>query len=299
MPLGARRTVLGLVHGAGHFGQKRTLQVLRSELLPVRYGQGCAVLVPKLSRMSEGEGTKSGESTYPRIQDGRDWTRRPCSYGHRHSPLGDQKFRYFVCIIDVFTRYMELIPLQDQSAVSLAREFQCGWIFRGHGVPKGLLTDQGHNIDGVEIRALCERLGIEKRHSSHYHPQGDGLVERSIGLAKQVARCLTLDRRLSKESWPEILPEVSFYCNNFENSSTKFSPQRLMTGRQPTSPIDAMISRKDLNQTLSHTVHIEELEGISAELEKLSSSQTAEKRLPQQRSSDTLSQKGRPNTRKE
>ena len=153
------------------------------ELLPVPYGQGCAVLVPKLSRMSEGEGTKLGESTYPRIQDGRDWTRRPCSYGHRHSPLGRQKFRYFVCIIDVFTRYMELIPLQDQSAVSLAREFQCGWIFRGHGVPKGLLTDQAHNIDGVEIRALCERLGIEKRHSSLYHPQGDGLVERNIGLA--------------------------------------------------------------------------------------------------------------------
>eukprot|EP00800_Vazella_pourtalesii_P010949 TRINITY_DN2656_c0_g2_i2.p1 TRINITY_DN2656_c0_g2~~TRINITY_DN2656_c0_g2_i2.p1 ORF type:complete len:269 (+),score=21.55 TRINITY_DN2656_c0_g2_i2:119-925(+) len=164
---------------------------------------------------------------------------------------------------------MELIPLQDQSAASLAREFQCGWIFLGHGVPKGLLTDQAHNIDGVEIRALCERLGIEKRHSSPYHPQGDGLVERSIGLARQVARCLTLDRKLPKESWPEILPEVSFYCNNVENSSTKFSPQRLMTGRQPTSPIDAMISRKDLNQTLSHTVHIEELEGISAELEKL------------------------------
>ncbi|KAI6661460.1 hypothetical protein LOD99_13332 [Oopsacas minuta] len=164
---------------------------------------------------------------------------------------------------------MELIPLQDQSAASLVREFQCGWIFRGHGVPKGLLTDQAHNIDGVEIRALCERLGIEKRHSSLYHPQGDGLVERSIGLAKQVARCLTLDRKLPKESWPEILPEVSFYCNNVENSSTKFSPQRLMTGRQPTSPIDAMISRKDLNQTLSHTVHIEELEVISAELEKL------------------------------
>ena len=29
VPLGARRIVLGLVHGAGHFGQKRTLQVLR------------------------------------------------------------------------------------------------------------------------------------------------------------------------------------------------------------------------------------------------------------------------------
>ena len=269
VPLGARRTVLGLVHGAGHFGQKRTLQVLRRSYFwfgmakDAQYWcRSCLVCqkekAPNQARVPiqefKMEGIGPGDLVAMDIGT---------------LPWADQKFRYFVCIIDVFTRYMELIPLQDQSAVSLAREFQCGWIFRGHGVPKGLLTDQGHNIDGVEIRALCERLGIEKRHSSHYHPQGDGLVERSIGLAKQVARCLTLDRRLSKESWPEILPEVSFYCNNFENSSTKFSPQRLMTGRQPTSPIDAMISRKDLNQTLSHTVHIEELEGISAELEKL------------------------------
>ena len=65
------------------------------ELLPVRYVS--ALLVPKLSRMSEGEDTKSGESTYPRIQDGRDWTWRPCSYGHRHSLLGRPEVPVF-CI---------------------------------------------------------------------------------------------------------------------------------------------------------------------------------------------------------
>ena len=52
------------------------------------------------------------------------------------------KFRYFLYIVDAFTRFIELIPLEDQSAASIVREFQRGWIFRGHGVPKGLLTDQ-------------------------------------------------------------------------------------------------------------------------------------------------------------
>ena len=66
-------------------------------------------------------------------------------------PWSDDRFRYFLCIVDTFTRYVELIPLHDQSAASLVREFQRGWIFRGHGVPKGLLTDQAHNMDGTEI----------------------------------------------------------------------------------------------------------------------------------------------------
>ena len=83
-----RRTVLGLVDGVGHFGQKRTLQVLRRSYF--RFG-----MYPRY--WSEGEDTKSGESTDPRIQDGRDWTRRPCSYGHRHSPLGQPEVPVF-CI---------------------------------------------------------------------------------------------------------------------------------------------------------------------------------------------------------
>ena len=87
---------------------------------------------------------------------------------------------------------------------------------------------------------MCEKFGIEKRHTSPYHPQADGLAERSIGHVKQVTRCLTIDRGLEKDAWSSILTEVTFYCNNIENSSTKF--HLLSTGRQPTSPIDAWIA---------------------------------------------------------
>ncbi|KAI6650044.1 Retrovirus-related Pol polyprotein from transposon 17.6 [Oopsacas minuta] len=184
-------------------------------------------------------------------------------------PWTDEKFRYFLCMVDVFTRYIELVPLQEQTAASLIREFERGWIFRGHGVPRGLLSDQARNIDGVEVRRMCDRLGIEKRHSSPYHPQADGLVERSIGLVKQVARCLTLDRQLPKESWPDILPEVAFYCNNTQNASTKLSAQLLMTGRQPLSPIDAILSRRKWTEELSHSQQVERLQQLSSELKCL------------------------------
>ena len=184
-------------------------------------------------------------------------------------PWADEKYSYFLCIMDVFTRYIELCPLQDQLASSLVCEFERCWIFREHGVPRGLLTDQAHNIDGVEVR-ICERLGIEKRHFSPYHPQGDGLVERSIGLVKQVARCLTLDRQLPKESWPDILPEVAFYCNNTDNASTRFSAQLLMTGRQPLSPIDAAIAKEWGNEP-GYKEHLEKLKEKAAKLRTLAS----------------------------
>ena len=126
---------------------------------------------------------------------------------------------------------------------------------------------------------MCDRLGIEKRHSSPYHPQADGLVERSIGLVKQVARCLTLDRQLPKESWPDILPEVAFYCNNTEIASTKFSAHLLMTGRQPLSPIDAMLSRKGWTDELSHSQHAERLQQLSSEIMSLAAENDRQSRM--------------------
>ena len=89
------------------------------------------------------------------------------------------------------------------------KAFEQGWIYRGHGVPLKILSDQGSSIDGVQFRELCRSLGVEKKRTTPYHPEADGMAERNIGMVKQVIRCLQLDRRLSKESWPSLLTEVS------------------------------------------------------------------------------------------
>ena len=107
---------------------------------------------------------------------------------------GDGEYRYLLVMVDLFSHYIELAPLHNQTADTIVEEFKRSWIYRGHGVPKILLIDQGHNVDGREVRNMCETLGVEKRHATAYHSQADGMAERSIGTVKQTIRCLLLER---------------------------------------------------------------------------------------------------------
>ena len=152
VPKKARGEVLKKVHAAGHFGQKRTLGNLKRSYFwlgmtqEVRFFcQSCMVC------------QRAKPSNQPRVPL-QEFSTEGIGPGDLVAmdvatlPWADEQFRHFLCIVDVFTRYIELTPLRDQKAASLVHEFERGWVFRGHGVPKGLLTDQAHNIDGVEVR---------------------------------------------------------------------------------------------------------------------------------------------------
>ena len=88
------------------------------------------------------------------------------------------------------------MQLKDQKADTIVRAFLEGWIFRGYGNPRVLVSDQEKNVDGEGVREMCKKYGIKKRHTSPYHPEADGIAERQIGQVKQVIRCLTLERSL-------------------------------------------------------------------------------------------------------
>ena len=117
--------------------------------------------------------------------------------------------------------------------------FEESWIFRGHEVPDVVFSDQGPSVDGLEFRKFCKSLGIEKRHTTPYHPQADGMAERNIGTVKQVISCMLFDRKLPKGTWPALMTEVSFYMNTMENATTQMAPHMLTYGRVPRSPTDA------------------------------------------------------------
>ena len=148
------------------------------------------------------------------------------------------------------------MPLRDQSYPSVVGAFEQGWVYRGHGVPDIVLTDQGSQLDGD----FCKPLGIEKSHTTPYHPQSDGLAERNIGFVKQLMLCLMLDRQLPKGSLPALLAKVAFHCNCLQNASSKFSPFLLTYGRQPRSPIDAWCQCLEPGQRNSRGEYLEVLQ---------------------------------------
>ena len=81
----------------------------------------------------------------------------------RTLPWADGDYRYFLLIVDCF-HIIEAIPLKDQTAKSIVNAFLEGWAYRGHGVPRVIITDQGKNVDGLAIAELCRDFEIEKLH---------------------------------------------------------------------------------------------------------------------------------------
>ena len=82
---------------------------------------------------------------------------------------------------------------------------------------------------------MCEKLGISRSITSAYHPQTNGLDERTNQ---------TLKARLSKlvnehqDNWDNYLEEVAFSIRTQKQASTKYSPFFLMFGRHARTPLE-------------------------------------------------------------
>ena len=107
------------------------------------------------------------------------------------------------------------------------------WLTFRWGAPARLLSDQGREFIAKVNDEMCKRFGIKRSVTSAYHPQTNGLNERTNQ---------TLKARLSKlaneqqDDWCNFLDEVAYSIRTQKQASTKFTPFFLMFGRNPNSP---------------------------------------------------------------
>ena len=150
-------------------------------------------------------------------------------------------FKYIMLITDGMSKFVELCPLRNITADSVVKQIKREWIGR-HGSPETLLTDQGQQVDGAEVRKLCEEYSIKKKRSSPYHPEGDGISERQIGVMKGRFRTKLSANRIPINRWPELVPDVQLSMNNKRHASTKHTPFELMYGGNPKARTNTVTS---------------------------------------------------------
>ena len=128
-----------------------------------------------------------------------------------------------------------------------------------------MISDQAPNMDGDRLKKMLSKFGVEKRHSSPYHPQGDGQAERGIRSTKQIMRCILNERNIQTNSWALLLPEVNYLINTTPNASTKYSPYKVFYGTDPkqicTASVDLEIpvNYKSVQEWIKDVTEIEEL----------------------------------------
>ena len=164
------------------------------------------------------------------------------------SPPSEEKHRYILSVIDVATRYPEAIPLKAIDTVTIAEELFK--VFSRMGCPQEILSDNGSQFTSGLMKEIFRLLSIKGVHTSPYHAQSNGVVERFHGTLKPM-----LKKVIQKQPklWHRYLPALLFACRELPNESTGYSPFELMFGRQPRGPMELLA-----NTWTDHSVSQEE-----------------------------------------
>ncbi|XP_044180984.1 uncharacterized protein LOC122962133 [Acropora millepora] len=148
-----------------------------------------------------------------------------------HTKYKGKTYKYVLSIIDVFSRYHWLVPLQTKKSSHLACELFR--IYIEHGAPRVIQHDQGREFGGA-VAALCKMLSIKDVKGRPYHPQSQGKVERAHRSFKKKIMHDFLVMGKAGVNWIQSLPDFarSLNLDPKEELSWK-SPFEIYYGRKP------------------------------------------------------------------
>ena len=136
--------------------------------------------------------------------------------------------RYILVIGEYFIKWKEEFAMKDNimEAATIARLLVNGVICR-FGVPDSVHMDQGRNFESTLIQEICQLLGIKKTHTTLYHPQSDGLIERFNRTLLDMLSTAVVD---DEHGWDLKLPTLLLaYCTSIQDT-TGATPFELMFG---------------------------------------------------------------------
>ena len=110
---------------------------------------------------------------------------------------------------DHFTKHVLAYVTPNQTVKSIAKFLYGGYISI-FGAPARLLSDRGTSFTSSIIEELCKILGIQQLWTMPYHPQTNGLVERSHQMIMHMIGKLGEDK---KANWPSHLAEIAHAYN--------------------------------------------------------------------------------------
>ena len=143
-------------------------------------------------------------------------------------PMSNKGNQYLLVAQDYYTKWPFAKPMPDQKAERIVQILK-DEVFTLVGPPQRLHSDQGRNFESTLLRDLCKAFGVEKSHTTPYHPMGDGLVERMNRSLLSLLR--TYVER--ETQWEEHLQLLLYIYRTTKHSSTGFSPFEVLFGSNP------------------------------------------------------------------
>lgn len=150
-------------------------------------------------------------------------------FSHIHVDLvgplpSSQGATHLLTVIDRTSRWLEALPLTSTTATAVADALIAGWISR-FGVPAELTSDRGVQFTSEVWATLMSKLGVKHTMTTAYHPQANGMVERSHRQLKDA-----LKARLAGVDWAAHLPWVLLSLRATPKEDSNVSSAEMLYG---------------------------------------------------------------------
>ena len=110
-------------------------------------------------------------------------------------------YAYILVMVDHFSRFRWAKPLRNKMAAGVVKALGEWW--QEWGKPQVFQSDNGLEFAAAEVRDLCRRWGVRKRHSRPHHPATNGAVER--GNRDVEDSIVKLEADNPEETWVDLL----------------------------------------------------------------------------------------------
>merc|ERR1711860_195429 len=150
--------------------------------------------------------------------------------------------QYLLTIMCKSTRFPEAIPLRNIKAQTIIKALTKFFCFVG--VPKTCQHDQGTNFMSKIFQQVLYEMGIQDDHSTAYHPESQGALERFHQTLKSMLKkyCQQYDK-----DWDNGVHFVLFAAREAVQESLGFSPFELVFGHSVRGPL-LFLKEKWLNE---------------------------------------------------
>ena len=219
--------VIKEVHWQGHLGEHKTWKAFNRKFITAEGRKKCREIV----------------RTCPECQLGKDYKQRHLPKGPIESskpwdvvsidimgpfPYDDKAKRFIVTIMDVYSRYIMAIPVQDHTAQTVSK---CMYehVVAYFGVPRSILLDRGAEFTCCVWESLTQVLGTNIRMASPYYPQGNAVIERSHRTLNNMLRTMLLEKK--DKGWSTLLPSIMLYMNSMIQEQTGVCACEICLGR--------------------------------------------------------------------
>ena len=151
------------------------------------------------------------------------------------------KSRFVLLIVDNASKYVMGIPTANMTAEATAEAIITKWVPL-FGLCDNIICDNGSGFKSKLFQNICNRLQIHMNNSTPYNPRSNGLVEVNNKLLGTMLFSMVGDKT---NEWNQYLDFVISGYNSSVHTTTRYSPNFLVFGRELIQPVDMIFGTEN------------------------------------------------------